>query len=1075
MPGRQAHGRPLLADPNKKRKGGRKNGGGNIGGGGNTGGAFTAGRSSGGAPRTRQGGRVDVMALAEQQIGESRAKGVRVRDLQIEREQGKRRRNDEDDEDEDEDDEEEAPKRRRPNDDKEGGDGSSDEMHSDSSGNEWREGVGSDDDDSEIDSDEAFGDSEDDEVFDAFTFRGSSSKQKKNKNSKNSKPKDDNDFDGFDDDHDTSDEDVGDDGADLDDEAIDLAAALDIVSSDEDEVKTLSDKKDKPRKKTTSQFDNGNISASDISTSDSDNNDDNDDESDSDQSTNSSDFDSDEDDDEEDHEDGVNSKSDALQSIASAYAAGGSDDSDSDGEGDVSHAANPYQFNAILGSKDSSLKKSIKAAVSESSGKRLDVPLLPMQQNRQLRVAAAEKAHETLDRWTDTVKHNRRAEHLTFEVAGSLTTSGLDTTSLMPISQSSAHTELEKTILSIMEESGLGAKAQADDRAEQKKLERAQAEAQLSPDALKAIIGQKRRARELQSRELARAKRIKKIKSKAYRRVHRRERQRAEDALDDSDAEHDSDEDKDSEAEREAAHRRRAMERMGSRHRDSRWAKRAKNTNRAAWDDEFRSGLVDMARQDEELRMRVDGAGVGGGKPGNAGGSDESDSESFEDSDDQAFKLRIKEELASSDGAGKEGEPKGLMAIAFMKKAEQARKKANDDAVAEILRDLDRGDDSDEDAAQFEEDIGDDEDGDKAVGRRTYGPTANVDKSDGANRPARQQTADALHKNAALFSTDTAASSSKPSNVKDVSSTLLTRKASAPGDAGLWTVVGTTGTSDKKKSKKTTSGNAGTTAGLTSDGRLMMSAVVDNVLAQNKAAEERTAAKNAARESAALKKSTAAAARKAAAEAAGESDTSSSGSDSEEDADDADHRTASRSKYFKFRAESNLLLSKALGEDDAEAEFAAEKAAQALEEAAAWDDQQAKASGRKDKDAAVMPGWGSWVGDGVSKRAVKRDQRAFAANGTKSGKGKTTEDKKALIRRDAKMDKVIISEKRNHKNDKYLASQLPHEYETRMQYERSLRLPVGPEWSTMFAFQDATKPRIIKKQGVVLPMAKPRI
>jgi U3 small nucleolar RNA-associated protein 14 len=62
-----------------------------------------------------------------------------------------------------------------------------------------------------------------------------------------------------------------------------------------------------------------------------------------------------------------------------------------------------------------------------------------------------------------------------------------------------------------------------------------------------------------------------------------------------------------------------------------------------------------------------------------------------------------------------------------------------------------------------------------------------------------------------------------------------------------------------------------------------------------------------------------------------------------------------------------------------------------------------------------------------------------------------------------------------HKTDKYLASQLPHEFETRSQYERSLRLPVGPEWSTTFAFQDATKPRVLQKQGVVLPMAKPQL
>ena len=105
-------------------------------------------------------------------------------------------------------------------------------------------------------------------------------------------------------------------------------------------------------------------------------------------------------------------------------------------------------------------------------------------------------------------------------------------------------------------------------------------------------------------------------------------------------------------------------------------------------------------------------------------------------------------------------------------------------------------------------------------------------------------------------------------------------------------------------------------------------------------------------------------------------------------------------------------------------------------------------------------------------------------------------------RKDFKNDKVIINEKRVKKvsrtspsflhchyvayavyysrlflttiqNDRYLASQLPHQYESRAQYERSLRLPMGPEFMTKQAFQDATKPRVIIKQGIIAPISKP--
>ena len=42
-------------------------------------------------------------------------------------------------------------------------------------------------------------------------------------------------------------------------------------------------------------------------------------------------------------------------------------------------------------------------------------------------------------------------------------------------------------------------------------------------------------------------------------------------------------------------------------------------------------------------------------------------------------------------------------------------------------------------------------------------------------------------------------------------------------------------------------------------------------------------------------------------------------------------------------------------------------------------------------------------------------------------------------RKDAKLEKVIINEKRVKKNGKYPASQLPHPFETKGQYERRFR------------------------------------
>jgi len=111
-----------------------------------------------------------------------------------------------------------------------------------------------------------------------------------------------------------------------------------------------------------------------------------------------------------------------------------------------------------------------------------------------------------------------------------------------------------------------------------------------------------------------------------------------------------------------------------------------------------------------------------------------------------------------------------------------------------------------------------------------------------------------------------------------------------------------------------------------------------------------------------------------------------------------------------------------------------------------------------------LPGWGSWTGAGISKKQEKRNKDRFLT----TVKGVAPEK-----RQDAKLDRVIVNEKRVKKNGKYLATELPHPFESRQQYERSLRLPMGPEWTTKSTFQDATKPRVLIKQGIIKPMAKP--
>lgn len=881
---------------------------------------------------------LDAFALAEEAVGPEKTKGLRTRDLEPSPEpqpRGKRSRGDEDgDEDEDEDDEDEEndtrmkKRARRAAEDGEEFDDPDMEMEEDSEGNEWHVGVGADDEDSEIDSDDAFG--EDDEAeFEHFAFSGSKSKKSKKKKRKQE-----------DEEHDLAEGDDDEDLESLGSDAIDLATALDQFSeSDEEEA----------------------------GGSDSSGSDEEDDESSSDSS----------DSDDEDEEDPA--ARDALKSLISGFA--GDEDEDADGAKSTTgqKAKIGLKDLGLFGVKDPHIKKSLKLmnkeekATKAGASKKLDIPLARRQQDKLLRTAAFEKASETLDRWTDTVKTNRRAEHLFFPLAQNAHDAGLDKGELLPLNPKAPGTELEQTIMAIMEESGLGPSS----KQKEKPAEDGEGkEPGLTKAERKELVNQRRRERDLASRELARAKRIKKIKSKAYRRVHRKERLGDEEAT--LAAMKEAGE-IDSEEEKEAQDRRRAMERMGAKHKESRWAKMGAKAGRAVWDDDFRSGLTDMARRDEELRKRIEGR---------AGGEDDDDddddvSEASADSETERRRLlRDLDRAAAADEAPKSG----LMQMKFMQRGEEALKKANDELVEQIRRDL---------ASDVEEDDQDEEQPD--VGRRQYGTNKSTSEAkpvDSSRRVARAAARAAEQKDG--FVVDTAPAKSGLSNG------LSELQNASLGAAGAWSGAGQT----SRKGKKGVKGAPVEELDFSSAAIL---ATTKSVFKPKKRGDVVLA---------------------------------DGASSDEEDA-----------LHLPMAIRDTELIKRAFAGEDVVGDFEKEK-----REVADEDDE-------KEVDN-TLPGWGSWVGDGVSKKQKQKHAGRFITK---------VEGVKKKDRKDWKLERVIVNERRVRKNDKYLASQLPHPFESRLQYERSLRLPVGPEWVTKESFQDATKPRVILKPGVIAPMSKPMV
>lgn len=588
------------------------------------------------------------------------------------------------------------------------------EVGSDSDGNEWIVGQVDDDDDSDLDSDAAMGESDEDR-FEGFVFRGSSTVIPNKKLHGKSRIPDleDNESQSIDLCEDQNSQASEEDKDDLGNDAIDLAAMLDASDSDKGEIPSAVALE-------AHEYDDSGASSGDLEGPGSSY-----DEDDSTLSISDNEIDT------------TNpAKLASLQALVSSMDSKNADLSEHQKVLTDSHqSTTPSEFGisstnkltvadfipSIMGPH---FKESLKLLAgsdfppSKKRGgipKKLEVPLPKRQQDRLDREAAYTKSKDVLNRWIDTVKYNRRAEHLSFPLQDPNAIAAQGRQRFLPRVQSQLATGLESVIQSILQDSGLAStKPNSED-------DQAQAFGELPGNelSLKGVQARRaelRRARELLFREESRAKRIKKIKSKSYRRVHRKERER--NTLQEKDALLAAGVD-DSESEQERNDRRRAEERMGARHRESKWGRGVKHSGRAAWDEDTRTGVTEMARRGEELRRRIERGKVD--TDGSDSSSTESDSDSVEEGAEKINRKEVSSALSrldrvsgNNDGAssGIPSAASNLSSLKFMKNAEALRK-ARNDADVEILRKEIAGE---QDASSEDDEV-------EGAGRRSYGPT----------------------------------------------------------------------------------------------------------------------------------------------------------------------------------------------------------------------------------------------------------------------------------------------------------------------------------------------------------------
>ena len=909
---------------------------------------------------------------------------------------------------------------------------------SDSDGNEWVLGQVDSEDDSDLDSDEAMGDS-DEERFEGFAFRGSSSAKSSRKHCKtvvNESLKNDelSQINLHENSHDSDNSAEEDD--DFGDEAVDLATMLDASDEEVGESRKSRDSERRGREARQSEHKDHAMDTEFLV-----------------------------------EEESVLSYSEDEDTIADPaklaslqQLVSNMDDQDKhqtsrhkpipnaqETTTPSEYGLNPKQKLTIAdllpSVTDPHLKRSLKLLADDDarpSGKRtgipkkLDVPLAKRQQDRLNRTAAYEKSKKTLDRWIDTVKHNRRAEHLSFPLQDPEALAAQGSERLLPTSHSQPITDLESTIQNILQESGL---APNNNKSEEDQLQAfEELETRKMPiEMVQARRAELRHARELLFREEIRAKRIKKIKSKSYRRVHRKERERTAQQEKDALAAAGVD---NSESEQERQDRRRAEERMGARHRESKWAKGVKETGRALWDENARDGVTEMARRGEDLRKRIEGkevAGEDGISVSSETDSDEGDGQSYVENGDERKAQRLHRrlqklgEIANGQDSHAEGPGSSLASLKFMRNAEAHRMSINNAEVENMRRDL-AGEES-----PSEEDLAD------GPGRRTYGPmkerlsrakmTRPEERNEFEERGSDYENEIALgdpeeEDLQLIVDTATTSGENNPSKKHSISRDCL-KKHSAPTNEPIAEIVENPWLSSSSKKANNRDRKAQDS---------QAPAIITNSLPETSKNIVTTTTKP-----------------RSALKGARSGEKPQNGiplSDAKESLDVNDSETDEEEMgQMPFVLRNQDLVRKAFAGDEVVADFEKEKAEIAHNEDSKTID-------------ATLPGWGNWTGEGLGKKVQKRNKGRIL---------KTEEGVPKERRKDAKLDKVVINEKRVKKNAKYLASNLPHPFENRQQYERSLRLPVGPEWTTKETFQAATKPRILMKQGIVAPMVKPII
>ncbi|KAG6840084.1 hypothetical protein C0991_009061 [Blastosporella zonata] len=695
-----------------------------------------------------------------------------------------------------------------------------------------------------------------------------------------------------------------------------------------------------------------------------------------------------------------------------------------------------------------SLKQSTKALGSSSSKvKTLSAPLPQRAQERLDREAAYEETKGEVDKWSATMKRIREAEHLSFPLQAP---TAERVSNLTLAAKFKPTTALESSVDALLR----SAKLREEDiqQTEETMLKMNK----LSVEEVEQRRGELRKMRELMFRAEIKARRIGKIKSKTYRKIKRKERERLGEKMEDGEG---------SEGEEERLKREveRARERATLRHKHTgKWAKKMRTRE----GEEGRQEIEDMLARGEKLRRRIKGVAS----------DDESDEDTDDDKEgfgddaednigkikrgafDELRRVEMEDGSLQIEGGGK-GKSKSIFEMKFMKDAmarqQHSADKMADDFIKEMGGQLDVAEDSDvEDAPEV--DLSSGVVAQRTGGRISYHPGAPTNKT---TRPIGSLASDTS--SVTLKSTDLLSPPQSPLDLQRPNVPLPPTSDSnpwlAPRDSEPTSikapkknnevVVGkdsTVMTKSKNKLKKLARKRGDEKAKAVDDAVVEIS--VDKVLtlksAPAAAQSSTVSAPPPKKASATLPKATAPSTSSVAARQEDASDD-----------DDVHSEIEEQEKILDLKGKGKAKLPQAFEQRDLVAlAFAGDNVVHEFQEAKK---REIAADAPREVDTTI-PGWGSWGGAGV-RAAPPKAQRIKKI----AGIDPTT-------RADYGKAHVIISEKRDKKAAKYLVKDLPYPYTSKAQFEKAMERPLGTEWNTRVAFQRGTLPKVVKKVWLML-------